>query len=73
NMKIKITVSNDIVYMDVPGQKNYETIAQGDHYFKIKDLTGFAIRFEIDETTEKATKINLIQPNGTFSAARIND
>ena len=73
NMKIKISVENDIVFMDVPGQQNYETIAQGNHSFKIKDLAGFAIRFELDENTGKATKIHLIQPNGTFTATRITD
>ncbi|MFD2600262.1 serine hydrolase [Sphingobacterium corticis] len=73
NMTITITVKDNTVFMDVPGQKNYETIAQGNHAFKIKDLSGFSVRFEVDENTKKATKIYLIQPNGTFSAKRVDD
>ncbi|PVH26204.1 serine hydrolase [Sphingobacterium corticibacter] len=72
NMKITITVKDNVIYMDVPGQKNYETIAQGNHNFKIKDLAGFAIRFELDESTGKASTLYAIQPNGTFAAKRIN-
>ncbi|WP_066756804.1 DUF3471 domain-containing protein [Sphingobacterium populi] len=73
NMKITITAKDGIIYMDVPGQKNYETVSQGNHNFKIKDLAGFAIRFEIDETSARATNLYAIQPNGTFVAKRINE
>lgn len=70
-MKISITVENGILFMDVPGQTNYETIAQGNHYFKLKALSGFAIRFEMDESIGRATVMYAIQPNGTFKAVRI--
>ncbi|WP_166335309.1 serine hydrolase [Sphingobacterium chungjuense] len=73
NMKITITVKDNVIYMDVPGQNNYETIAQGNHNFKIKDLAGFAIRFVLDESTGKASTLYAIQPNGTFAAKRIGD
>jgi len=70
-MRVKITVVNGILFMDIPGQTNYETIAQGNHYFKMKALSGFAIRFEVDEETGKATALYAIQPNGTFKATRV--
>ncbi len=73
-MTIKITLSNGVLFMDVPGQTNYETIAQGDHYFKLKALNGFAIRFEMEEQPDsKASAMYSIQPNGTFKAIRVSE
>lgn len=69
-MRITITVKNDILYMDVPGQRTYETIAQGNHHFRLKGLDGFSIRFE--ESAGKITALNSIQPNGTFRVPRVN-
>ncbi len=71
-MRVKITIDDGVLFMDVPGQTNYETIAQGDHYFKMKDLNGFAIRFEVDDVTGNATALHAIQPNGTFKAVRVD-
>ncbi len=70
-MRVHITVKDGVLFMDVPGQTNYETIAQGNHYFKLKDLNGFAIRFEMDETNGKALALYAIQPNGTFKATKV--
>ncbi|WP_325641352.1 serine hydrolase [Parapedobacter sp.] len=72
-MTITITVKDGVLFMDVPGQTNYETLAQGDHYFKLKALNGFAIRFEMDEQSGKASAMYAIQPNGTFKAIRLNE
>jgi len=72
-MTINITVKDGILFMDVPGQTNYETIAQGNHYFKLKILNGFAIRFEMDEGAARASAMYAIQPNGTFKGTRVED
>src|SRR5690606_21095691 len=72
-MTIRITVKDGVLFMDVPGQTNYETIAQGEHYFKLKALNGFAVRFEIAEGADKAAAMYSIQPNGTFKAMRVNE
>lgn len=72
-MTIAITVKDGVLFMNVPGQTNYETIAQGDHYFKLKALNGFAIRFEMDEALGKASAMFSIQPNGTFKATRVEE
>jgi len=71
-LRVHITVKDGVLFMDVPGQTNYETIAQGGHYFKLKVLNGFAIRFEMDETQSKALALYAIQPNGTFKATRVD-
>lgn len=71
-MRVHITVKDGVIFMDVPGQTNYETIAQGNHYFKLKILNGFAIRFEMDETQSRALALYAIQPNGTFKATRVD-
>lgn len=70
-MRVKVTIDNGVLFMDVPGQTNYETIAQGGHYFKLKALNGFAIRFDVDEASGKAIALYAIQPNGTFKATRV--
>ncbi len=70
-MTIKITVVDGVLFMDVPGQTNYETIARGDHYFKLKIVDGYGIRFDVDESTGKAVALYAIQPNGTFKAERL--
>lgn len=71
-MTISITVTDGVLYMDVPGQTNYETIAQGDHYFKLKALNGFSVRFEIEAGADKASAVYAIQPNGTFKGKRVD-
>ncbi len=69
--RITVTTKEGKLYMDVPGQRNYETIAQGQHQFRLKDLQGFSIRFEMNENGDKATAAYAIQPNGTFKATRV--
>ena len=46
----------------------YETIALGDHTFKLKVLEGYNVKF--DMTGDKVTGMRFIQPNGTFKAKR---
>ncbi|MGV3761286.1 serine hydrolase [Parapedobacter sp.] len=72
-MTISITVKDGVLFMDVPGQTNYETVAQGNHNFKLKALNGFSIRFEMDEGATQASTMYAIQPNGTFKATRADN
>ncbi|MFB2121010.1 serine hydrolase [Parapedobacter sp. 2B3] len=72
-MTISITVKNGVLFMDVPGQTNYETVAQGNHNFKLKALNGFSIRFEINGGATQASTMYAIQPNGTFKATRVGE
>ena len=71
-MDILVTAKDGVLYVDVPGQTNYETIAQGDHNFNMKGLRGYSIRFEFDGNTNKASSLYFIQPNGTFKAQRMD-
>lgn len=70
-MTIKVTVVDGVLFMDVPGQTNYEIVARGGHYFKLKIADGYGVRFEVDDSTGKTTAMHLIQPNGTFRADRV--
>lgn len=69
-MNIVVTIKEGVLFVDVPGQTNYETIAQGDHNFNLKDLKGYSIRFEFDDNAKKASVLYFIQPNGTFKVKR---
>lgn len=68
----KVSVREKVLYILVPGQPEYETIALGDHTFKLKALNGFTARFELKDN-KKAESFLMIQPNGTFKATRKNN
>ncbi|NRF40669.1 serine hydrolase [Pedobacter foliorum] len=68
-MEVKVSVRNKVLYVFVPGQQDYETIALGDHNFKLKALEGYNLRFEV-KGNGKAESVLFIQPNGTFKAVR---
>lgn len=67
-MQIKVSVRDKILYVFVPGQQDYETVAVSDDTFKLKALNGFSVKFEVKD--KKAENILFIQPNGTFKATR---
>lgn len=61
--------SQNILYVMVPGQPEYETVPIGNHEFKLKILTGYSIKFELNDKNE-VISLSFIQPNGTFKAKR---
>lgn len=65
----KVSVRGNTLYIYVPGQQEYETVALGAHAFKIKALDGFSVKFEINDK-RKAESMLFIQPNGSFKAMR---
>lgn len=69
NMEVKVSVKDKVLYVDVPGQSDYETVALGDHSFNLKALKGYSVKFEV-KGTGKADTILFIQPNGTFKGVR---
>lgn len=69
NILTTVSVRGKILYVYVPGQPEYETIALGDHTFKLKALNGFSVKFEV-KGGEKAESVLFIQPNGSFKAIR---
>lgn len=64
----KVYLKGETLFVFVPGQPEYETIATGDHTFKLKVLDGFSVQFDVAE--DKVTGMRFIQPNGTFRAKR---
>ncbi len=67
-MTTKVYLKGETLFVFVPGQPEYETIALGDHTFKLKVLEGYSVKFDV--TDGKVTGMNFIQPNGTFRAKR---
>lgn len=69
NVQVKVYIKEKVLYVYVQGQPDYETVALGDHTFKLKALEGFNAKFEV-KGNGKADAIFFIQPNGTFKAIR---
>lgn len=67
-IEVKVSVRNKVLYVFVPGQQDYETVALGQDTFKLKALDGYNVKFEVKK--EKAEIALFIQPNGTFKATR---
>lgn len=69
DMIITIKLNGNNLTMTVPGQPTYELTAVKDNEFNIKELNGYSVMFNTDESG-KVTEILLIQPNGTFPAKK---
>jgi len=65
----KVYLKGTTLFVLVPGQPEYETIAIGDHSFKLKSMDGYSLKFDVSEKNE-VTGVSFIQPNGTFKAPR---
>ncbi len=68
--EIKVYIKDEnVLYVFVPGQPEYELLATGKHKFAFKILEGFSVEFiEADDGSINAVKFN--QPNGIFTANR---
>lgn len=67
--EIKTYIKDEnILYVFVPGQPEYELIPTALHKFNFKVLEGFKIEFV--ETYGKIDQVKFIQPNGTFVAKK---
>ena len=67
--EIKAYIKDEnVLYVFVPGQPEYELIPTAEHKFNFKILEGFKVEFiEIDG---KIDQVKFIQPNGTFVGKR---
>ncbi|HRP32681.1 MAG TPA: serine hydrolase [Agriterribacter sp.] len=65
---VRVYLKGETLFVFVPGQPEYETIAVGDHTFKLKKIEGYSVKFAI--TGDKVTGVSFIQPNGVFKAKR---
>jgi len=67
---IKIYIKKEnVLYMFVAGQPEYELLALAKHKFSLKILDGFKVEF-IEDKDGNINGATFIQPNGTFTAKR---
>ena len=70
--EIKVYIKGeDVLYVFVPGQPEYELLAIDKHKFNFKILDGFKVEFT--EENGKIVSLTFIQPNGNFTAKRASD
>jgi len=69
NSGCKTYLKDDILYVFVPGQPEYELYPIEEHVFAFKILDGYKVEFKVNNKG-KVTEISFIQPNGTFNAKR---
>lgn len=65
----KIYIKNNVLFILVPGQPEYETVALGNDKFSFKVLSGYYVQFG-PSGNEKITELTFIQPNGSFKAKK---
>lgn len=69
NLKVFINDEKQLI-LSVPGQPNYTLIYTKDDEFKVKELSGYKARFDLN--SDKMYDLVLVQPNGTFVAKKTN-
>ncbi len=69
-MVVKTYITEDKVMMFAPGQPEYELVPAGEHEFSIRNLSGYKVRFEMEDG--KPIAMYSIQPEGTFKATTVN-
>ncbi|MEJ0105385.1 MAG: hypothetical protein WDO19_23755 [Bacteroidota bacterium] len=66
----KVYLKNkNALYVFVPGNRNMKQYPAGNREFKLKVLSGYSVKFDVNDKGE-VTGMNFIQPNGTFKAKR---
>src|SRR5579871_605314 len=69
-LEIKVLIKDGkTLTLSVPGQPEYELVPVDTNKFSIKTLTGFTIKFTVNDKNE-VTELFSVQPNGTFKATR---
>ncbi len=66
---IKTYLKDNILYVSVPGQPEYELVPVGNHKFDFKKVAGYAVHFEVNDKGELLS-LTFVQPNGNFKAAK---
>ena len=68
---IKVYIKDEnVLYLFVQGQPEYELAATAKHKFNFKTLDGFKVEFVEDENGN-IKELKAIQPNGTFVATKV--
>ena len=66
---IKTYLKENVLYVSVPGQPEYELVPVGNHKFDFKKVAGYAVNFEVNDKGELLS-LTFVQPNGNFKAAK---
>ena len=66
---IKTYIKDNVLFVLVPGQPEYELLPIGNHKFDFKTITGYSVLFE-KHTTGEIISLTFIQPNGNFKALK---
>ncbi len=66
---IKTYLKENILYVSVPGQPEYELVPVGNHKFDFKKVAGYAVNFELNDKGDLLS-LTFVQPNGNFKAAK---
>jgi CubicO group peptidase (beta-lactamase class C family) len=68
---IKVYTKNeDVLFLFVTGQPEYELIATGKHKFAFKIVDGFKVEF-LENDNGEISELLMIQPQGNFKASKI--
>ena len=65
----KTYLKDDILYVFVPGQPEYELVAVGNNKFDFKKIPGYAVLFEMNDNGTTSS-LTFKQPNGNFKATK---
>lgn len=68
--RFRVDLRGDTLALSLPGQPVYELVPAGGDRFDIGDLSGFSVRFLVDEDGT-VTGLEFLQPNGVFPAHRV--
>jgi len=67
--EFKTYIKENVLYVSVPGQPEYELMPVGNHKFDFKKVAGYAVTFEVNDKGELLS-LTFVQPNGNFKAAK---
>ncbi len=70
SLKVFINDNKELI-LSVPGQPNYTLIHTTNDEFKVKELSGYKAKFDLNN--ENILDLVLIQPNGTFTAKKAKE
>jgi len=69
---MKIYIKDSTLIALLPGQPEYTLLPSGDNVFRLKELQGYKMTFNLDDN-KKVISVTSNQPNGDFTAKKISD
>ncbi len=72
NQVVEISLQGKVLVATLPGQPVYELVPAQGLEFELKGMTGFSCQFK-ENAEGKVTGLQINQPNGVFTAERLED